>query len=39
MPKHSGTQRAICSGVPELAMPAAASDPPEMASAMPAQPQ
>jgi hypothetical protein len=38
-PKHSGTQRAIWSGVPELAIPAAASEPPEMASAMPAQPQ
>ena len=38
-PKHSGTQRPICSGVPELAMPAAASELPEMARAMPAQPQ
>jgi hypothetical protein len=39
MPKHSGTHCAICSGVPELAMPAAASEPPWIASAMPAQPQ
>ena len=38
-PKHSGTQRAICSGVPDAAMPAAASEEAEMARAMPAQPQ
>ena len=39
LPKHSGTHWPICSGVPELAMPAAASEPAEIASAMPAQPQ
>ena len=38
-PKHSGTQRPICSGVPGSAMPAAASEPPEIARAIPAQPQ
>ena len=39
MPRHSGTHWAICSGVPEEATPAAASPEPEIASAMPAQPQ
>ena len=33
------TQRPICSGVPDAAMPAAASDDALIASAMPAQPQ
>jgi hypothetical protein len=39
VPKHAGIHVAICSGVPEAAMPAAASDDAEIASAMPAQPQ
>jgi hypothetical protein len=39
VPKHSGTQRPICSGVPDAAIPAAASEEPEIASAIPAQPQ
>ena len=38
-PKHSGTQRAICSGVPDAASPAAASPEPAIARAIPAQPQ
>ena len=39
VPKHSGSHCPTCSGVPDDAMPAAASDEAEMARAMPAQPQ
>ena len=38
-PTTSGIQRAICSGVPDDAIPAAQSAEAEMASAIPAQPQ